>query len=146
MIDLLGYLCTKECAWRYKYDALTGGIATPKPHLGDIPLIGPHKHILYIYIYISETKKKPKEEIFGRTSLRTCGQKLRSGPPTPGQKNIRHGQNERLGNYSENRFASVFFVYYENRAMRKACDYDARPGLACDASALDAKSLAVWIE
>ena len=29
----------------------------------------------------SETKKQPKEEVFGRTSLRTSGQKLRSGPP-----------------------------------------------------------------
>ena len=33
----------------------------------------------------SGTKIQPKEEVFGRTSLRTSGQKLRSGPPNPGK-------------------------------------------------------------
>ena len=32
-------------------------------------------------IHCSETKNQSKEEVFGRTSLRTSGQKLRSGPP-----------------------------------------------------------------
>ena len=36
---------------------------------------------------ISETKNQPKEEVFGRTSLQTSGQKLRSGCPNPGKKN-----------------------------------------------------------
>ena len=31
------------------------------------------------------TKIQPKEEVFGRTSLRTSRQKLRSGPPNPGK-------------------------------------------------------------
>ena len=30
--------------------------------------------------------------------------------------------------------------------MRNACDSDSRCGLACDASARDAKSLAMWVE
>ena len=34
----------------------------------------------------SGTKIQPKEEVFGRISLRTSGQKLRSGPPNPGKK------------------------------------------------------------
>ena len=34
----------------------------------------------------SDSKNQPKEEVFGRTSLRTSGQKLRSGPPNPGKK------------------------------------------------------------
>ena len=29
---------------------------------------------------------QPKEEVFGRISLRTSGQKLRSGPPNPGKQ------------------------------------------------------------
>ena len=33
----------------------------------------------------SGTKIQPKEEVFGRTSLRTSGQKLRSGPPNAGK-------------------------------------------------------------
>ena len=33
----------------------------------------------------SGTKIQPKEEVFGRTSLRTSRQKLRSGPPNPGK-------------------------------------------------------------
>ena len=32
-----------------------------------------------------ERKNQPKEEVLGRTSLRTSGQKLRSGPPNPGK-------------------------------------------------------------
>ena len=32
------------------------------------------------------------------------------------------------------------------RAMRNACDSASRCGLACDASACDAKSLAMWVE
>ena len=36
----------------------------------------------------SETKNQPKEEVFGRTSLRTSGQKLRSGPPNAGKTSI----------------------------------------------------------
>ena len=35
---------------------------------------------------LSGTKIQPKEEVFGRISLRTSGQKLRSGPPNPGKK------------------------------------------------------------
>ena len=38
----------------------------------------------------SETKKQPKEEVFGRTSLRISGQKLRSGPPNPGKQALWH--------------------------------------------------------
>ena len=34
----------------------------------------------------SETKNQPKEEVLGRMSLWTSGQKLRSGPPIPGKK------------------------------------------------------------
>ena len=34
---------------------------------------------------IPETKHQPKEEVFGWTSLRTSGQKLRSGPPNLGK-------------------------------------------------------------
>ena len=34
----------------------------------------------------SGTKIQPKEEVFGRISLRTSGQKLRSGPPNAGKK------------------------------------------------------------
>ena len=37
---------------------------------------------------ISGTKNQPKEEVLGRTSLRTSGQKLRSGPPNPGKTSI----------------------------------------------------------
>ena len=33
----------------------------------------------------SGTKNQPKEEVFGRMSLRTSGQKVRSGPPNPGR-------------------------------------------------------------
>ena len=36
----------------------------------------------------SGTKIQPKEEVFGRTSLRTSRQKLRSGPPNPGKTSI----------------------------------------------------------
>ena len=39
----------------------------------------------------AKTKKRkisPKTEVFGRTSLRTSGQKLRSGPPNPGKTSI----------------------------------------------------------
>ena len=36
----------------------------------------------------SGTKIQPKEEVFGRRSLRTSGQKLRSGPPNPGKISI----------------------------------------------------------
>ena len=35
---------------------------------------------------MSETKNQPKEEVVGRTSLRTSRQKLQSGPPNPGKK------------------------------------------------------------
>ena len=35
---------------------------------------------------------------------------------------------------------------FQDRAMRNACDSDSRSGLACDASARDAKSLAMWVE
>ena len=38
----------------------------------------------------SETKNQPKEEVFGRTSLRTSRQKLRLGPPSPGKTSIWH--------------------------------------------------------
>ena len=34
----------------------------------------------------SETEIQPKEEVFGRISLRTSGQKLRSGPPNARKK------------------------------------------------------------
>ena len=33
-------------------------------------------------------KISPKTEVFGRTSLRTSGQKLRSGPPNPGKTSV----------------------------------------------------------
>ena len=33
-----------------------------------------------------ERKFSPKTEVFGQTSLRTSGQRLRSGPPNPGKK------------------------------------------------------------
>ena len=36
----------------------------------------------------SGTKIQPKEEVLGRTSLRTSRQKLRSGPPKPGKTSI----------------------------------------------------------
>ena len=36
----------------------------------------------------SGTKIQPKEEVFSRISLRTSGQKLRSGPPNPGKASI----------------------------------------------------------
>ena len=36
----------------------------------------------------SGTRIQPKEEVFGRISLRTSGQKLRSGPPNPGKTSI----------------------------------------------------------
>ena len=35
---------------------------------------------------------------------------------------------------------------FKDRAMRNAYDSDSRCGLACDASARDAKSLAMWVE
>ena len=35
---------------------------------------------------------------------------------------------------------------FQDRAMRNACDSDSRCGLACDASARDAKSLAIRVE
>ena len=34
----------------------------------------------------SGTKNQPKEEVLARISLRTSGQKLRSGPPSPGKQ------------------------------------------------------------
>ena len=38
---------------------------------------------------ISQKRKiSPKTEVFGRTSLRTSGRKLRSGPPNPGKTSI----------------------------------------------------------
>ena len=37
-------------------------------------------------------------------------------------------------------------VFFEDRAMRNACDSDSRCGLACDASTRDAKSLAMRVE
>ena len=37
-------------------------------------------------------------------------------------------------------------VFFSDRAMRNACDSDSRCGLACDASARDAKSLAIRVE
>ena len=39
-------------------------------------------------IHLSGTRIQPKEEVFGRISLRTSGQKLRSGPPNPGKTSI----------------------------------------------------------
>ena len=36
----------------------------------------------------SGTKNQPKEEVFGRISLRTSSQKLRSGPLNPGKESI----------------------------------------------------------
>ena len=36
----------------------------------------------------SGTKIQPKEEVLGRISLRTSGQKLRLGPPNPGKTSI----------------------------------------------------------
>ena len=41
---------------------------------------------------LSQRRKiSPKTEVFGRTSLRTSGQKLRSGPPNPGKQAFWHG-------------------------------------------------------
>ena len=40
----------------------------------------------------SVTKNQPKEEVFGRTSLRTSGQKLRSAPPNPRKQAFWHGR------------------------------------------------------
>ena len=40
---------------------------------------------LFPLVRNSGTKIQPKEEVFGRISLRTSGQKLRSGPPNPGK-------------------------------------------------------------
>ena len=40
---------------------------------------------------LSGTKIQPKEEVFGRTSLRTSRQKLLSGPPNPGKQAFRNG-------------------------------------------------------
>ena len=39
----------------------------------------------------SGTKSQPKEEVLGRISLQTSGQKLRSGPPNPGKQALWHG-------------------------------------------------------
>ena len=44
--------------------------------------------ILWARGFFSGTKIQPKEEVFGRTSLRTSRQKLRSGPPNPGKTSI----------------------------------------------------------
>ena len=37
-------------------------------------------------------------------------------------------------------------MFFQDWAMRNACDSDSRCGLACDASVRDAKSLAMWVE
>ena len=39
----------------------------------------------------SGAKIQPKEEVFGRISLRTSGQKLRSGPPNAGKQTFCDG-------------------------------------------------------
>ena len=48
-----------------------------------------------VFAHNSETKNQPKEEVFGRTSLWTSGQKLRSGLPSPGKKASWHGHSAR---------------------------------------------------
>ena len=58
----------------------------------------------------SETKNQPKEEVFGRTSLRTSGQTLRSGPPNPGKKTFWHGRVARTStnNFCLKNFGPIF--------------------------------------
>ena len=53
----------------------------------------------------SGTKIQPKEEVSGRTSLRTSRQKLRSGPPNPGKPSI----SERTSHADVHEKISVFF-------------------------------------
>ena len=59
----------------------------------------------------SGTKIQPKEEVFGRISLRTSGQTLRSGPPNPG-KNKHFGMDMPRGrprkNFGLKNFGLIF--------------------------------------
>ena len=49
-------------------------------------IVGPKRMLLsWQYSLIFRTKSQPTEQVFGRTSLRTSGQKLRSGPPKSGK-------------------------------------------------------------
>ena len=42
----------------------------------------------HLLVFVQKRKISPKTEVFGRTSLRTSGQKLRSGTPNPGKTSI----------------------------------------------------------
>ena len=54
--------------------------------LGYTPEVFREIHFGQNYTQESGTKIQPKEEVLGRISLRTSGQKLRSDPPNPGRK------------------------------------------------------------
>ena len=90
--------------------ALVKGVGCPKKPLVLQCFFGPHSELPppqlrgigcqgYFYflrlrlkfevVFNLENQKRkisPKTEVFGRTSLRTSGQKLRTGPPNPGKK------------------------------------------------------------
>ena len=60
---------------------------------------------------LSGTKNQPKEEVLARISLRTSGQKLRSGPPNPGKTSIL-GRTSRADvhekNFGQKNFGLIF--------------------------------------
>ena len=62
----------------------------------------------------SGTKIQPKEEVFGRISLRTSGQKLRSGPPNPGKQAFWNGHPARtsMKKLRSEKLRADFFVPY----------------------------------
>ena len=78
--------------------------------------------------HYSETKNEPKEEGFGRTSLRTSGQKLQSGPPIPEKKKTSilartcradvQGKNFGLKNFRLI-FHSIIVITYLNSVLTK---------------------------
>ena len=59
-------------------------LATPLPSL--FSPLAPFRPLFPLKSRAGTKKEQPKEEVLGRISLRTSGQKLRSGPPNPGKQ------------------------------------------------------------
>ena len=71
----------------------------------------------FLTMWAMERKISPKTEVFGRTSLRTSGQKLRSGPPNPG-KNKHFGTDMPRGRPQKNFGLKNFGLIFRTLAAR----------------------------
>ena len=67
-----------------------------------------------------ETKDQPKGEVFGRTSMRTSGQKRLSGPPKPGKKNKHFGMDMPRGRPRKNFGLKNFGLIFRSLIMPKS--------------------------